>query len=168
MGSLTSFSEFDIVCVLSVEIVTDPTPTPASPHRRFAPQLLPPRNCLEGRGVATAGEEFLGQLLCRCLNFSASRSPPLNGRGRGGVSNILSANLLSAVLSPWKKNTEKSVIRKKAFAFSRKAFAFSKKAFAFSKKAFFIIRLLRLKSQNFPLPNNIISYFWSYRRYFGI
>jgi hypothetical protein len=25
-----------------------------------------------------------------------------------------------------------------------------------------------LKSQNFPLPNNIISYFWSYRRYFGI
>ncbi len=67
VGSLTSFREFDIVCVLSVEIVTDPTPAPASPHRRFAPQLLPPRNCLEGRGVATAGEDFLGQLLYCCL-----------------------------------------------------------------------------------------------------
>ena len=53
---------------------TDPTPAPASPHRRFAPQLLRPpslrspiapssrlpRNCLEGRGKATAGEEFPG------------------------------------------------------------------------------------------------------------
>ena len=29
---------------------TDPTPNPASPHRRYAPQLLPPRNCLQGRG----------------------------------------------------------------------------------------------------------------------
>ena len=35
--------------------VTDPTPTPASPHRRFAPQSLPPRDCLEGRGVARCG-----------------------------------------------------------------------------------------------------------------
>ena len=25
-----------------------PSPAPASPHRRFAPQLLPPRNCLQG------------------------------------------------------------------------------------------------------------------------
>jgi hypothetical protein len=51
VGSLTSFSEFNIVCVLSVEIVTDPTPAPP----------------LEGRGVATAGEEFLCQLLYYCL-----------------------------------------------------------------------------------------------------
>ena len=36
--------------------VTDPTPTPASPHRRFAPQLLPPRNCLQGRGRAAHSE----------------------------------------------------------------------------------------------------------------
>ena len=73
----------------------DPTPTPASPHRRFAPQLLRPpslrspiapssrlpRNCLEGRGkatgrrpqvgnAATAGKVNAGQLLCCCLNFS--------------------------------------------------------------------------------------------------
>jgi MFS family permease len=27
-----------------------PPLAPASPHRRYAPQLLPPRNCLEGRG----------------------------------------------------------------------------------------------------------------------
>ena len=40
--------------------VRDPTPAPASPHRRFAPQLLPPRNCLDGRGAATAGKEFPG------------------------------------------------------------------------------------------------------------
>ena len=32
-------------------LVTAPTHAPASPHRRFAPQLLPPRNCLQGRGV---------------------------------------------------------------------------------------------------------------------
>ena len=62
------------------EDIRDPNPTPASPHRRFAPQLLRPpslrspiapssrlpRNCLEGRGAATAGE-ILGQLLYCCL-----------------------------------------------------------------------------------------------------
>ena len=32
--------------------VTDPAPGPASPHRRYAPQLLPPRNCLQGWGAA--------------------------------------------------------------------------------------------------------------------
>ena len=63
----SSLSESLIVCVLSAEKVRDPTPAPASPHRRYAPQLLPTRNCLEGRGKATAGEEFLGQLLYNCL-----------------------------------------------------------------------------------------------------
>ena len=41
-----------IVCVLSVEKVRDPTPTPP----------------LEGRGAATAEDGFLGKLLYHCQN----------------------------------------------------------------------------------------------------
>ncbi len=47
--------------------VTDPTPAPASPHRRFAPQLLPPRNCLQGRGVFAESPQQARRLLLPSL-----------------------------------------------------------------------------------------------------
>ena len=46
------------------KILTPPL-TPASPHRRFAPQLLPPRNCLQGRGKATGRRPKVGNEAAR-------------------------------------------------------------------------------------------------------
>ena len=40
--------------------ILTPPPIPASPHRRFAPQLLPPRNCQQGRGKATGRRPKVG------------------------------------------------------------------------------------------------------------
>ena len=54
--------------LLAMKILTPP-PTPASPHRRYAPQLLPPRNCLQGRGAAAPtvafGAALLGNIFIR-------------------------------------------------------------------------------------------------------
>ena len=46
---------------------------------------------------------YLKLLFCMAESMSGWRSPPLKGRGRGGVSNFLSASLLSSVYSQWKK-----------------------------------------------------------------
>ena len=59
VGSVTSTPQIDTHKKQTKKILTPPL-TPTSSHRRFAPQLLPPRNCLEGRGAATAGEDPLG------------------------------------------------------------------------------------------------------------
>ena len=55
VGSVTSTPQIDTHKKQTKKILTPPL-TPASPHRRFAPQLLPPRNCLQGRGRAAHAE----------------------------------------------------------------------------------------------------------------
>ena len=71
VGSVTSTPQIDTHQKQTKEILTPP-PTPASPHRRFAPQLLPPRNCLQGRGKATGRRPKVG-------NEAARSEPQENG-----------------------------------------------------------------------------------------
>ncbi len=47
---------------LAKRYVSAPTPPLATPHRRFAPQLLPPRNCLAGAGGAAENTQRLMSL----------------------------------------------------------------------------------------------------------
>ena len=60
------------VCMSREPTWCTPPPTPATPHRRFAPQLLSPRNCLAGAGGLRV-----------CLNEMCVKSSSLEGRGRG-------------------------------------------------------------------------------------
>jgi hypothetical protein len=55
VGSVTSTPQIDTHKKQTKKILPPPL-TPTSSHRRFAPQLLPPRNCLRGEGSAMRRE----------------------------------------------------------------------------------------------------------------
>ena len=57
--SVTSTPQIDTHKKQTKKILTPPL-TPTSSHRSFAPQLLPPRNCLQGRGKATGRRPKVG------------------------------------------------------------------------------------------------------------
>ena len=71
VGSVTSTPQIDTHKKQTKKILTPPL-TPTSSHRRFAPQLLPPRNCLQGRGKATGRRPKVG-------NEAAHSEPQENG-----------------------------------------------------------------------------------------